>query len=150
MNQGDPKVCFQISMYPIVIIRESPPSTNVTRLLWIDFSLHPRSQFSFIIFCGQDNIIRGKASRDHEQALLPNLFTSTTSLFLPICHLSSANAISMPHSAIPCHRAPLEECLPFISQNTFSVHSPCSYFDIDATHPVHPTPSRLWQYQWNM
>ena len=44
----------------------------------IDFPSHPRSQFTFLTFRGQDNRTRGKAVISHERHPLPNWPTPAT------------------------------------------------------------------------
>ena len=44
----------------------------------------------------------------------------------------------------PRSHVTLEDLFPCVSQNIFSVHSPCFSFSIAATHSFHPTPSRWW------
>ena len=43
---------IKISMHPRALMQWKPPSTTSNRLLRIDFTSHPRSQFPFLTFCG--------------------------------------------------------------------------------------------------
>ena len=63
----------------------------------------------------------------------------------PISQLSTAKVSSTLRHAIPRCYVLLEECPPCVSQNTFSVHSPCSSFTISATRTIYPTPLRSWR-----
>ena len=102
---------------------------------------HPCSQLPYLNFAA--SITRGKAHIAHERALLPNRPTPDTSHpQLPPKYPLIRKSPSV-RRAIFFGHAPLEELLPCVSRNIFSVHLPCSYFSIAATRPGLCNPSRM-------
>ena len=55
---------------------------------------------------------------------------------------------SMLRHTIFHHWVPLEEFLPCVAQNSFSVNSPCSYFSISVTRTGHRTTAMWWNCLW--
>ena len=68
---------------------------------------------------------------------LPRHLASPTSHLFP-SKLSAHRAISH------CHTPP-DECFPCVSQNHFSVHSPCSFFTISNTGDWRASRKKMWK-----
>ena len=54
----------------------------------------------------------------------------------------------VPHRTAPNYHLPKDEHFPCVSWYLLYMQSPCHSFDIDATRPIHHTPSRRWHFRW--
>ena len=93
----------------------------------------PSSQLLFLIFCGQDNIIRVNLHSPWDHfAFQPSLPSYIFCTPLPSIYTLPRKAPCLCH-AIIYRCAKLEETFHYVAWNIFSIQSPCSSFDIVAT-----------------
>ena len=115
-------------MHPRALMRGYPPSTLSNRLLRNQGSLLT-IVISIPTFRGKGNKVKKGAQRPWERSALqpahPHGIAPQN-----IYRLSTAKGSSTPRRTISCCRTPLVECIPCIFRNLFSIHSPCSYFNI--------------------
>ena len=126
-------------------------------LIWVNSPLNASTQISLTsslnhlncqLFSWQDNRTMIKVKCPSARSAILTAHSNNSPPSPPISQLYPTKVSAMLHCAISRCQALIEEHFPCICRNIFSVNSPCSSFNIAATHHGHTTTSSRWRFWW--